>query len=449
MFNSESLKRQENAYQRIIDEMPGSRFYKPAIYGLAGAEAALGNTEAAVKGYSRYIEESPKASNLIRAYLNIVDAYRDAGDFEAAIRASRRAQEKFLGKQEWKPSLFSEALIHLSTERPARLRTTLGQFESKGISPDYSKAGGTNEAEVRFLLSKWGDVKFEEFFNGVRDASAVYYRRRLQKSDELNAKEKPEFFPRIEPLTKSGRIAMLLELGALDRAIPLLEVELSDDYPASISDLGEERAFAFAEHYVNVGMADRAIKFVEPNRKRELKSGIDNFSIRKYRLLYPVPYRKELIESAKRHKVDPRFLLSIMRQESRFQSEVKSVAAARGLMQFIGSTSNKIANDLEIEGFEQSQLYDPRIAIEFGAKYVSDLFEMFPDQPAAVAASYNGGEDRVERWIKRSRSKDPDRYVPEVVFAQTKDYVYKVMNNYAVYRQLYDENLTPKSPNSD
>jgi hypothetical protein len=35
----------------------------------------------------------------------------------------------------------------------------------------------------------------------------------------------------------------------------------------------------------------------------------------------------------------------------------------------------------------------------------------------------------------------PDKYVPEIVFSQSKDYVYKVMANYRVYQMLYDKNL--------
>jgi hypothetical protein len=31
--------------------------------------------------------------------------------------------------------------------------------------------------------------------------------------------------------------------------------------------------------------------------------------------------------------------------------------------------------------------------------------------------------------------------VPEIVFSQSKDYAYKVMANYRMYRFLYDENL--------
>ena len=42
----------------------------------------------------------------------------------------------------------------------------------------------------------------------------------------------------------------------------------------------------------------------------------------------------------------------------------------------------------------------------------------------------------MKRWLTRSQSDLPDRYVPEIVFSQSKDYVYKVMANYRVYHAV-------------
>jgi soluble lytic murein transglycosylase len=160
-------------------------------------------------------------------------------------------------------------------------------------------------------------------------------------------------------------------------------------------------------------------------------------------LLYPVPFRESLIKHAGSRGVDPRFILSIARQESRFQSDAKSVAAARGMMQFIASTANEIAAQLNLANFNQDDLYNADTAILFGSQYLANLFKQFPDQPQAVAGSYNGGADNLARWISRSRSNEADRYVPEIGFTQTKDYVYKVLANFWTYQRLYDAQLQP------
>ena len=161
-------------------------------------------------------------------------------------------------------------------------------------------------------------------------------------------------------------------------------------------------------------------------------------------LLYPAVYADSLLRFAPGRKVDPRLLLAVMRQESRFQADAKSYAAARGLMQFISTTSTHVAGEFGRDNFRQDELYYPPTAILFGAQYVADLFTVFPNQPDAVVASYNGGDDNVKRWVSRSKSNLPERYVPEIMFGQSKDYVYKVMANYRMYQMLYDENLRPR-----
>jgi soluble lytic murein transglycosylase len=189
-------------------------------------------------------------------------------------------------------------------------------------------------------------------------------------------------------------------------------------------------------------MAHRAVAFIEPFWRRvPADYQIELIPREQAELLYPAPYADALIRHAPERRVDPRYVLSIMRQESRYRADVKSNAAARGLMQFISTTSDKIARELGRENFRQDDLYHPPTAILFGSQYLANIFRQFPDQPAAVAAGYNGGEDNVRRWVLRSKSEVPDRYVPEFVFSQSKDYAYKVMANYRVYQIFYDENL--------
>jgi len=149
------------------------------------------------------------------------------------------------------------------------------------------------------------------------------------------------------------------------------------------------------------------------------------------------------LKHATSRKVDPRFVLAIIRQESRYQVDVKSVSAARGMMQFIPATADDIASELKLKTFNQDDLYSPDTAILFGSQYLAKLFEQFPNQPQAVAGSYNGGADNLARWIARSKANDADRYVPEIGFSQSKDYVYKVMTNYWNYQRLYDAQLQP------
>jgi soluble lytic murein transglycosylase len=161
-------------------------------------------------------------------------------------------------------------------------------------------------------------------------------------------------------------------------------------------------------------------------------------------LIYPAPYRDFLNRYAGKNEIDSRLVLSLARQESRFNPSVKSAAAARGLLQFINETALKLAEEEGMKNFELDDVYEPEVAIRLAARNVANLLKQFPDNPYAVAASYNTYDTNVERWIFRSRSNDIDRFTVEIALPETKDYVAKVMNNYWAYQQLYNRDLTPR-----
>jgi soluble lytic murein transglycosylase len=236
----------------------------------------------------------------------------------------------------------------------------------------------------------------------------------------------------------------LLFLGLYDEAGPEVEAAYKPKETASVGAGKTDLDYTIATIHNRGNRADRTAAFIEPLWKMPADFQVELIPADIAAMLFPVPYADLLIKYAPQRDVDPRFLLSIMRQESRFRADVKSNAAARGLMQFISSTSTRIAAELGRENFRQDDLYDPATAILFGSQYLGNLFKIFPRQPAAVAASYNGGEDNVARWMARSKSDSPDRYVPEIVFSQSKDYAYRVMANYRVYQSLYDANLKMK-----
>lgn len=240
----------------------------------------------------------------------------------------------------------------------------------------------------------------------------------------------------------------LLFLGLFDEGTPELEASKAGQ-PGTSADAPQtpsrDYAYTLAVLFRRGDMANRAVAFAEPLwRSVPADYQIELLPRDQVELLYPAPYKDALLKYGPERNVDPRYLLSIMRVESRYRADVKSYAAARGLMQFISSTSDKIAAGLGRKNFRQDDLYDPSTAILFGAQYLADIYQLFPGQMQAVSASYNGGEENMKRWLVRSNSDLPERYVPEVAFSQSKDYVYKVMASYRVYSAFYDENLRPK-----
>jgi soluble lytic murein transglycosylase len=156
---------------------------------------------------------------------------------------------------------------------------------------------------------------------------------------------------------------------------------------------------------------------------------------------YPAPNREALLRATSGRAVDPRFMLAITRQESGFRADAKSPAGARGLMQLVPDVAAKYAQAAGITNLREDDLYRPNVNIRLASVYLDELFKMFPGLPEAAAASYNGGEDSVARWVRRAAHDDPGIFTAEVGFVETKDYVHKVMANYRAYQLLYTADL--------
>jgi soluble lytic murein transglycosylase-like protein len=156
---------------------------------------------------------------------------------------------------------------------------------------------------------------------------------------------------------------------------------------------------------------------------------------------YPAPYRLQVVTEAKKRALDPRLVLAIMKQESAFKPNAKSPSAARGLLQLTIDAAQKYGKRAGVNQVNDDSLYQPGINIAVGSEYLSELSRMFAGLPEAIAASYNGGEDNVARWLGRSNQNDAGVFAAEVGFTESKNYVFKVMSYYRAYRLLYDSNL--------
>lgn len=156
---------------------------------------------------------------------------------------------------------------------------------------------------------------------------------------------------------------------------------------------------------------------------------------------YPAPYSFQVVSEARKRGLDPRLVLAIMKQESAFKPNAKSPSAARGLLQLTIDAAQKYAERAGLKQVTDESLFQPAINIAVGSEYLSELSRMFAGLPEAIAASYNGGEDNVVRWLGRSNQNDEGIFAAEVGFSESKNYVFKVMSYYRAYRQLYDSNL--------
>lgn len=491
--HSEALK----WYERLIERYPESAQAKEALLLSASAYARVGRPKEAITRYESYIERHPNDERLDRAYLNIVDINRDLGVDQEALKWCERTREAFR----------DGPVAAVATFTMARIRVARGEWDDAIKSLDelsnYSDLGGTKipggttTSEVKLLRAfslerakRFGEAidVYLSFAPTLSDhfaarsavriaemssdpaAAAEIAQRTARYAADLNANSGAKESP--SRTAAAQKILMLSASPDLrQRATEILKSQrrTSEERSTDAFDqLLRERPSNAASAFRSIGaFADAAVFETTPptqmspeiaalldrgdvtfavgfDRLKKLPTAsFESVDRATLRLAYPVPFRNALLRQSRASGVDPRFMLAIMRQESGFKADARSSVSARGLMQFMTPTAARSARRLAIEPLPIRDLYEPDASIMLGSVYLAELFTMFPNMPEAVAASYNGGEDNMKRWLARSRATEPERFVPEVMFTQSKDYVYRVMGNYDVYRRLYDENLRP------
>jgi soluble lytic murein transglycosylase len=155
------------------------------------------------------------------------------------------------------------------------------------------------------------------------------------------------------------------------------------------------------------------------------------------RALFPFPYQDVVRKFTEERKIDPYLVISIMKQESKFKEHARSQAFARGLMQLIPSTAMDMATDLGIVEFSLEQLYKPEMNINLGTRYVQNMIGKFGPRVEVIAASYNGGESNVRRWLSLVGSDEVIEFYSNIDLPETKNYVSIVKTNYEMYRRIY------------
>ncbi len=457
-------------FERVQERYPESTAAKDALLLGSAGYGRVGKYREAITRYQRFIEKFPADERLDRAYLNAVDLLRDQGDDSEAQKWALKTRERFAGKLPETLALFSEARIFLSRGEWRSALDKLDSLESRHELGGAQAPGGTTRGEIQFLrafvleqLARYGEAIDQylaipdgraEYYGGrstdrlkgvqkIDAAQAAILARLASASEMLKSRSAPDRRRgalNVIRLTDSSDIRSLA-IGVLRQAIPASSLPAEVDWKSLIDALrlddrgGEE-----------VEQATVAAESAWRNIPIDVPTSIVTSS--SMRELYSAPFAASIVKYAQRNGVDPRLMLAIMRQESRFAVDAKSASAARGLMQFISSAATRTGTNLGIENLDQRELYSPSMSIFLGARYLADLGMQFPQQAEAVVASYNGGPDNVKRWVARSRSGNADRFVPEIQFGQTKDYVQKVMAGYRVYRELYDEKLRPRVTNA-
>lgn len=168
------------------------------------------------------------------------------------------------------------------------------------------------------------------------------------------------------------------------------------------------------------------------------------------KFLYPFPYRTTIESYSARWHVDKFLAVSVMKVESNFHESANSQSGAVGLMQIMPETAAWIAFQLGEKTEEVvddiKNLREPETNIRYGTWYLAELENEFKGNDVLALAAYNAGRGNVHEWIKQNNWSDNFSDVDKIPYAETRDYVKRVLHCREKYSELYGTNNFISTP---
>ncbi len=138
------------------------------------------------------------------------------------------------------------------------------------------------------------------------------------------------------------------------------------------------------------------------------------------------------------------FILSIIRQESEFDTSAHSHAGAQGLMQLMTYTAKVVAKQAKLPYSKSRLTSDPEYNVNLGSHYIAGLILEYDGAYPFAIAAYNAGPKRVRYWKKINKNPQKGQidyvdWIELIKFKETRNYVQRVLENYNVYRYILQQ----------
>jgi len=151
------------------------------------------------------------------------------------------------------------------------------------------------------------------------------------------------------------------------------------------------------------------------------------------------PFRTPVESIAIRQGLEPAWVYGLMHQESRFALRARSHVGARGLMQIMPRTGRWIARQLGVRDFRVAHLEQFETNVTFGTYYLRSVYDQLDQSMLLASAAYNAGPRRPRQWrASLPHPVDGALFTELIPFAQTRQYVKKVLLNTAYYGYRFE-----------
>jgi soluble lytic murein transglycosylase-like protein len=134
------------------------------------------------------------------------------------------------------------------------------------------------------------------------------------------------------------------------------------------------------------------------------------------------------VTAAKEYGIPAPWLVAIIRQESRFDPDARSIAGAVGVAQLVPETARR-------QGATPEEVRNEDLALSLAAQEVARLAKRFGPRPALVAAAYNAGETVVASWLAELGDRGGEAlFTAAIPYGETAGYVLAVNEGIALAR---------------
>jgi soluble lytic murein transglycosylase len=229
----------------------------------------------------------------------------------------------------------------------------------------------------------------------------------------------------------------------IDRARLLMLAGLTDAADAELrfgaKTEGEQPQLLAMELARSMPTPFHALRIMKSFNTDYLSLPFEKAPLKFWQLLFPLPYKEDVVRHAKQHDLDPYSVAALIRQETEFNPAAHSHANAYGLMQLVPATGRQMAQQQGIRLAGTNTLLEPAVSIQLGTHYLREQLNSWGGDWVQTLAAYNAGPGRVRQWLTSIPYKEPAEFVESIPFSETREYVQAVLRNADMYRRLYGE----------
>lgn len=457
-----------SAFDVLIESYPTSEYFGQAWLGTAEAFASQDRPADALRTYREFARLYPHHQLAEEALWRAAPLSETDADHDEAARAYLDLQARYPQGQHAAAALFQAGWRYYGLDEGEKAieawQELLDAYEESDLyartlfwaGKVLLKMGETREAHT--YLEKAASVDSEGYY-GLRAIELIQEEGAVWPPDEVNyqtqavdetaEREEAEAWlaswvegssgdydlsdltPTIEKALRFQRGEELLAVGLLEESRAEFNALRKEVLADSLSLY--QLALALRERGLNrlsISCATRLILLSPAESVGQAPRFLQ-------RLIYPTYFDDLVLAEAQANDFDPLLLFALIWQESLFEGQAASWAGAQGLTQVMPATGDWIALQLRWPDYQAEHLYRPYLNVKFGAWYLGRQLRDFENSIFTALAAYNGGPGNAAHWLELVGDGDEDLFVESISNAETRRYVEKVYEHYAVYRALY------------